>query len=81
MEFCAKCGGLMIPKKSGSRVVLICRRCGKKKSSKEKKFKIKISTEKLNKSASQLNEKIMSEIIEIERQESKSKSEMDTQYI
>ncbi len=40
MEFCSKCGGLMIPKKSGSRVVLICRRCGKKKTSKEKKFKI-----------------------------------------
>ena len=44
MEFCDKCGGLMIPKKSGSRVVLICRRCGRKKTSKEKKFKIKVST-------------------------------------
>jgi DNA-directed RNA polymerase subunit M len=39
MEFC-KCGGLMIPKKSGSSVVLICRNCGKKKGCKEKKFKI-----------------------------------------
>jgi DNA-directed RNA polymerase subunit M len=46
MEFCSKCGGLMIPKKSGSKVVLICRRCGRKKTSKEKKFKIKVSTEK-----------------------------------
>ena len=40
MEFCPKCGGLMVPKKSGSHVVLICRRCGKKKTAKLKKFKI-----------------------------------------
>jgi DNA-directed RNA polymerase subunit M len=46
MEFCSKCGGLMIPKKSGSKVVLICRKCGKRKTSKSKKFKIKVSTEK-----------------------------------
>lgn len=39
MEFC-KCGGLMMPKKSGSNIVLVCRSCGKKKASKEKKFKI-----------------------------------------
>jgi len=39
MEFC-KCGGLMIPKKSGSGAVLVCRNCGKKKGCKEKKFKI-----------------------------------------
>lgn len=39
MEFC-NCGGLMIPKKAGSSIVLVCRKCGKKKNSKEKKFKI-----------------------------------------
>jgi DNA-directed RNA polymerase subunit M len=46
MEFCPKCGGLMIPKKSGGKVVLVCRKCGKKRISKERKFKIKVSTEK-----------------------------------
>jgi DNA-directed RNA polymerase subunit M len=46
MEFCDKCGGLMIPKKSGKRIILICRKCGKKKKAKEKKFKISVSTEK-----------------------------------
>jgi len=35
-----------MPKKSGRRVVLICRRCGKKKTAKGKKFKITTSTEK-----------------------------------
>jgi DNA-directed RNA polymerase subunit M len=39
MEFCV-CGGLMIPQKHGSKIILVCRKCGKKKSSKEKKFKI-----------------------------------------
>jgi len=47
----------------------------------EKILDLKISTEKLNKNASQLNEKIMSQIMEIEKQESKSKSGTDTQYI
>jgi DNA-directed RNA polymerase subunit M len=36
----------MIPQKKGSKVVLVCRKCGKKKTSKEKKFKIKVSSEK-----------------------------------
>jgi len=45
MEFCDKCGGLTIPRKSGSHVVLICRKCGKKKTSKEKKFKISAFSE------------------------------------
>lgn len=46
MEFC-ECGGLMIPQKKGAKVVLICRKCGRKKTSKEKKFKIKVSSEKI----------------------------------
>jgi len=46
MEFCDRCGGLMIPKKSGSRVILLCRKCGTKKTSKETKFKISAHTEK-----------------------------------
>jgi len=40
MEFCKKCGGLMIPKKSGKHVVLICRKCGRRQTSKGGKFKI-----------------------------------------
>ena len=35
----------MIPKKSGATVFLICRGCGKKKTSKEKKFKISVFSE------------------------------------
>ncbi|MFH0929487.1 MAG: transcription factor S [Candidatus Aenigmatarchaeota archaeon] len=46
MEFC-NCGGLMLPKKSGSKVVLVCRKCGKKTTPKEKKFKITVSSEKI----------------------------------
>ena len=46
MEFCS-CGGLMVPQKKGAKVVLVCRRCGKKKTSKEKKFKMKVSSEKV----------------------------------
>ncbi len=41
---------------------------------------LKMSTDKLNKSATQLDEKIMSQIIELE-EESKRKSDSDTQYI
>ena len=30
MEFCLKCGGLLLPKKVGRRRMLICQRCGRK---------------------------------------------------
>ena len=30
MEFCKKCGGLLVPKKSKNGVVYVCRMCGKK---------------------------------------------------
>lgn len=47
MQFCEKCGGLLIPKRSGKKTVLICRRCGKKKSPKGMKdFKISVSETK-----------------------------------
>jgi len=47
MEFCDKCGGLMIPKKSGKSTILICRNCGKKKVTKLKKdFKLSVTSEK-----------------------------------
>lgn len=29
MEFCKKCGGILIPKKTGEKEVAICRNCGK----------------------------------------------------
>lgn len=41
MDFCDKCGGLMMPKKAKSGVVIICRRCGKRKKSKQKNFTMK----------------------------------------
>ncbi len=28
MEFCPKCGSLMIPKKEGKKLILVCRNCG-----------------------------------------------------
>ncbi len=40
-----------------------------------------ISTEKLNESASQLDEKILSQLSEFEEQEAQNKSDSDTQYI
>ncbi|HDI06528.1 MAG TPA: transcription factor S [Candidatus Aenigmarchaeota archaeon] len=30
MEFCKKCGGILIPKKTKNRVVFVCRNCGRK---------------------------------------------------
>lgn len=47
MEFCEKCGGLLIPHKSGKSITLVCRSCGKKKVTKLKKeFKVKTTTNK-----------------------------------
>lgn len=46
-----------------------------------KSLNLTISTEKLNKSASQLNEKIMSQLIDLEEQDSRSKNDFDTQYV
>jgi DNA-directed RNA polymerase subunit M len=40
MEFCEKCGGLMVPKKSGDRVFLECRSCGNRKETEKKDFKM-----------------------------------------
>ncbi|NOZ81533.1 MAG: transcription factor S [Candidatus Micrarchaeota archaeon] len=41
MEFCEKCGSLMVPKKTKKSAILECRKCGKRKFIKDKKdFKI-----------------------------------------
>ena len=42
---------------------------------------LEFSTEKLNESASQLDEKILSQLSEFEEQEAQNKSDSDTQYI
>jgi DNA-directed RNA polymerase subunit M len=46
MEFCKKCGGLLVPQKKGKSVVLVCRKCGAKRTGKvkPKDFKIGVST-------------------------------------
>ena len=47
MEFCPKCNGLMVPQKSGKKLILICRNCNKKKKvDNEEEFKIKKTTKK-----------------------------------
>ena len=47
MDFCDKCGSVVVPQKKGAKVVLICSKCGKKKSTAKKKdFKITVSTKK-----------------------------------
>jgi len=40
MEFCPKCGGLMIPRRSGDKVILVCISCGfsRETSSKESSY-------------------------------------------
>jgi len=43
IEFCSKCGGLIIPHKKGKKTVLICRSCGKK-STTSKKLNLKVTT-------------------------------------
>lgn len=40
MEFCEKCEGLMVPKKSGEKVFLQCRTCGNIKETQTKEFKM-----------------------------------------
>jgi len=40
MEFCEKCEGLMVPKKSGDRAFLECRACGNIKETQSKDFKM-----------------------------------------
>jgi DNA-directed RNA polymerase subunit M len=40
MEFCEKCEGLMVPKKSGDRAFLECRACGNTKETQSKDFKM-----------------------------------------
>lgn len=46
MEFCKKCGGLLMPQKSGRGIIVVCRKCGSKSSVniKPKEFKIGVST-------------------------------------
>ena len=36
MEFCDKCGGLLLPKRKGKRITLECRKCGKVKTTKQR---------------------------------------------
>lgn len=63
MEFCEKCGGLMIPKKSGAKILLECRQCGKKRTSKEKKFKISVHSENQKSKIIVLDEKSKIDIL------------------
>lgn len=44
MEFCEKCGGVLVPQKKGKKTILVCRKCGKRKMSAKKKD-VKITTE------------------------------------
>jgi len=47
MEFCDKCGGLIVPKKTKRTTIFVCRKCGKRKTIKNKrKFKLSVSTVK-----------------------------------
>lgn len=49
MEFCDKCGGLMMPRKVGKSTAIVCRNCGKKKTSRERgEFKISTTMQKKN---------------------------------
>ncbi len=48
MEFCNKCGSLMLPKKTQKSIVLICRKCGHRKTLR-KNEDFKISTKTLKK--------------------------------
>lgn len=36
LEFCEKCGALMLPKRSGKKAILKCRECGHEKSMRSK---------------------------------------------
>ena len=42
MQFCPKCGGMMLPEKIGKNRVLVCQRCGRKmKPKKPSEYKIR----------------------------------------
>jgi len=60
MEFCDRCGGSMLPKKAGKRTILICRKCGKKRTvSTTKGFKIAVAMEKKSENIIVLDKKSM----------------------
>lgn len=44
MEFCDKCGGVVMPRKAGAKVVMACRSCGKEKTTTLRKD-FKLSTD------------------------------------
>ncbi len=50
MHFCKKCGSLMVPKKEGKKVVMVCRKCGAK-ITKVEKSDFKFSTASVKKAS------------------------------
>ena len=65
MEFCSKCGVLLMPKKKGSKLVLYCRKCQSFKSGKinQKEFKIGSSTDKSTEKIIVLDKKSKLEVL------------------
>jgi len=45
MEFCKKCGGILVPEKRGKQTYMVCRNCGYKTKSVPKSLKIKNEVE------------------------------------
>lgn len=47
MQFCPKCGGILIPKKDGKKIIIVCPKCGyKSKEAPETKISEKIEKAK-----------------------------------
>jgi transcription factor S len=57
MEFCEKCEGLMVPKKSGDKAFLQCRSCGNTKETEQCDFKISNKRENVKSHIVVLDEK------------------------
>ncbi|MBU3904879.1 MAG: transcription factor S [Nanoarchaeota archaeon] len=47
MDFCDKCGSVVVPQQRGNKLVLVCAKCGKQKNVKKANdFKITVSTKR-----------------------------------
>lgn len=44
MEFCEKCGDLMIPQKKGKNTYLVCRKCERRKLAKKREYNLVVSS-------------------------------------
>ncbi len=58
MEFCEKCGGVLIPRKSEKTTILECRKCGKRRFVKKGNYRFRIASEREERKTVVVEEKV-----------------------